>query len=380
MGPGLYVHIPFCKRRCGYCDFYVEVRAGGVRERAVEAILREAEFRMSRWTHGPFHSVFLGGGTPSHLGADLLGRLLSGLTERLAVDPSAEWTMEANPESASPAVLESARRHGVNRLSLGIQSFDDPELAELDRLHDARGAREAFRRARGAGFENVNVDLIYGLPAPRHERPWEETLREATALEPDHISCYLLTLEARVPMGRALAAGRIRLPSDGAARRQYEQARHLLEEAGYEHYEISNWARPRQRCRHNVNVWQGGVYMGLGPGAHGHQAGARRANLPDLSAYLEALEAGRDAPHEESPVDPQARREERLFLGLRLREGLAWDEIAGDLGADGAARLRQRASRWTRRGFLEDDGVRLRLAEKGLFVSNRLVAELLEAL
>lgn len=377
MAAGLYVHIPFCARRCAYCDFYAEVADPPLHARIVEAILREAGVRAGGWRGGSFDSVFIGGGTPSHLGEDLLARLLCGLRAELEIAPTAEWTLEANPESATESLLESALRHGVNRLSLGVQSLDDRDLTRLGRLHDAGGAEAAIGRARRVGFRNLNLDLIYGLPLGPAPRSWEGSLTGVLAHGPEHVSCYLLDLEPHVPLALDCARGAVRLPGEGFALSEYETARRILSLAGYEHYEISNWAKPGFRCLHNQNVWEGGIYLGLGPGAHGHHDGLRRANRPDLRGYLEALEHGSEPPHEALPVDAQARFQETLFLGLRLREGITWERVRASLGDAAERGLRERAAPWTRAGWLEDDGTRLRLADKGLFVSNALMAGLL---
>jgi oxygen-independent coproporphyrinogen III oxidase len=377
MTAGLYVHVPFCARRCGYCDFYSEVGQDDLAGGTVEAILREGALRGVAWRGTAFDSVFVGGGTPSFLGGRLLGRLLGGLKEVLPIRDAAEWTLEANPESADEETLASAIRSGVNRLSLGIQSFDDQDLELLGRIHDSRRAVEAFHRARAAGFRNLSLDLIYGLPSSTAPRSWERTLRKGISLEPEHVSCYLLDLEPHVPLGRRHAAGEIELPGEELARDEYELARRLLGEAGYEHYEISNWAIPARRCVHNQSTWEGGAYLGLGPGAHGHQDGCRRANLPDLAGYVRALERGEDPPHEIQSIDVGMRRDETILLGLRMRDGIAWDRMRAEFGLAWTQEIRRRAARWTGKGLLEDDGVRLRLGDEGLFVSNALMAELL---
>jgi oxygen-independent coproporphyrinogen-3 oxidase len=220
---------------------------------------------------------------------------------------------------------------------------------------------------------------MLGLPGPRSFDLWTASLEEALTLAPDHLSAYLLALEPHVPMARRLQEGRLRLPAEGTSARMYEHAQRRLEAAGFEQYEISNWARPGRRCRHHVSVWSGGVYLGLGPGAHGHHDGLRRANRPDLADYLEAVENGGDAPHDAAPVGPVERREERLLLGLRLRDGIPWSTLEAEMGERRLRRLRHRADPWTRAGLLEDDGERLRIAGKGLLVSNALVLELIGA-
>lgn len=377
--PGLYVHVPFCKRRCGYCDFYVEVTPRAAFRRLVNGLLLEAELRAPAWNDGPIDAVFLGGGTPSLLGPELLSRLIAGMRTRLPIKDDAEWTMEANPESASPETLAAARGQGVNRLSLGVQSFDPAQLRALNRLHGVQQAHQAISDARAAGFENLNLDLILGLPGSRSFERWAASLEEAIALAPDHLSCYLLGLEPHVPMARLVQDGKVRLPAEGTVCRMYVHAQERLESVGFEQYEISNWARPGRSCRHHVSVWSGGAYLGIGPGAHGHHDGIRRANRPDLASYLDAVEKGRDAPHEATPVGPRERREEQLLLGLRLREGIPWSTLAAEMGERRLRGLRLRADPWKRAGWLEDDGERLRIARDRLLVSNALVLELIGA-
>lgn len=385
MQTGVYCHIPFCKRRCAYCDFFVEIRPPEVWGRTVSAILREAEERAAALPPGPCDSLYIGGGTPSLLGADLASRLVRGLLERIPFAAAAEVTVEANPESLDEPFLEAVIAAGVNRLSLGIQSLDDRALALLGRLHDADRAREAAHLARRAGIRNLSCDLIYGLPAlaGREEdrrQAWERSLEEVVALGPDHISCYLLTLEPHVPMARLLPSGSLRLPGDREARGAYEAAGRSLEAAGYRHYEISNWALPGSECRHNLNVWRGGYYLGLGPGAHGHLPGRRVANRPDLERYLEAIEGGRTPPRDETPSDAKSLGEELVMLGLRLREGVAWTDLEARFGVDRARELRERIAPLAPAGLIEDDGARLRLGREGLFVSNAVVTEILAAM
>jgi len=379
MGPGLYIHVPFCARRCPYCDFYAEVAGDATKDRAVRAIVREAEMRLPSWTGGAFDSVFLGGGTPSALGPRRLTALARGIRERAPIAANAEWTLEANPDSATAPFLETALESGFNRLSLGIQSFGDAELALLGRLHDAGRAKAAIADARRAGFRNLSIDLIYGLPGSDGGRGFRRSLETAVSLGPEHLSCYLLTLEPGVAMERPVKEGALRLPSDAAQRRQYDAACLVLEEAGYEHYEISKWARPGFRCRHNEGVWSGGDYLGLGPAAHGHLNGVRAANSADLGTYLLSLEAGRLPPREEEAVDAKRRADERLLLGLRLRDGLAWRDLAREFGHAWAGALKGKIGAFTEAGLVEDDGERLRLGQRGLFVSNRVIAALLEA-
>ncbi len=385
MGTGVYCHVPFCKRRCAYCDFYVEIRPLEIRRRTVRAILAEAESAAGEIPGGVCESLYIGGGTPSHLGGDLATALASGLRARLPFDPAAEITMEANPESLDRPLLDAIRAAGVNRLSIGVQSLDDASLAALGRAHDARGAREAVRLAREAGFENLSCDLIYGLPAApgaeqREDSRWRRSLEETIGLGPDHISCYLLTLEDHVPLARHLASGSGGLlPGEEQARAAYETAVRALEDAGYGHYEISNWSRRGFECRHNLGVWRGGYYLGLGPGAHGHLPGRRTANRRDLEGYIASLERGDPPRREEIPTDERSASEESVMLGLRLRDGVAWADLGQRFDPVRLARIRERIAPLAPAGLIEDDGVRLRLGREGLFVSNAIVAEILAA-
>lgn len=380
MQAGLYVHVPFCERRCGYCDFYAMVSTESVQDKTISAVLSEADLRRQDWSDTEFDTVYVGGGTPSHLGGERLTTLLTGLSQRLTVSSEAEWTLEANPESIDSELLNAALRAGVNRLSLGIQSFDDSELRLLGRLHNAETARQSVRLARDAGFKNLNVDLIYGLPEQPNGDRWAKTVASALELEPDHLSCYLLTLEPDVPMARSAAQGEIRLADDERCRDEYDLARRLLGDAGLEHYEISNWSRQEMCCRHNVNVWKGGDYLGLGPGAHAHRDRRRWANRPQLDGYVDALEAGRLPPRDAELVTETGRLEERILLGLRMREGVSWKLLEREGDSEQLEKLRERVSLMTSKGLMEETAGRIQITDEGLFVSNAVIAELIEVL
>lgn len=355
-GPGLYLHVPFCRARCGYCDFYRTVDLSGkaawldrmVREIEAVAAVGVLDGRACR-------TLYLGGGTPSLLEGAELARLLAALRAGFAFDPGLEATIEANPESVDPARAEAWRAAGINRLSLGVQSFHDDELRRLGRLHDAGQARAAWRAARSAGFENLSLDLIYALPGSTAVR-WGETLAQALDLGPEHLSAYCLTLEGDVPMERAWRAGEISLPADDDARVQYEMLVARAAGAGLAAYEISNFARPGMACRHNRNYWTRGDYLGFGPSAHSHLAGRRWWNAASLPEWSRAIDEGElpEAGHEE--VDPAAAAAEWIFLGLRQAEGIPWTVLEGAC-PERATQVRAQVDRLVGQGYLEwDDG------------------------
>ncbi|MGH2726197.1 MAG: radical SAM family heme chaperone HemW, partial [Actinomycetota bacterium] len=266
---GIYVHIPYCISRCPYCDFNTYVGIEDTAPAYVDALLREADAWSARASGRTAGSIFVGGGTPSLLDPPLMRALLDGLRRAFAVEPDAEVTIEANPETVDVSRLRAFRDAGVNRISFGAQSFRPHVLATLGRAHTAGRTVAAVREARAAGFDNLNLDLIYGTPGETLD-DWRISLERAVALEPEHLSAYALTIEEGTAFGADVASGRMPGPDEDDQAEKYERALDLLSEAGYEHYEISNWARPGFACRHNLVYWTQGEYAGLGAGAHGH--------------------------------------------------------------------------------------------------------------
>ncbi|HEX2029887.1 MAG TPA: radical SAM family heme chaperone HemW [Actinomycetota bacterium] len=364
MKAGLYVHVPFCLTRCGYCDFNAHAGLLHLADRYVEALVREAELAAPSWAGVRFASIFVGGGTPTTLGPAALGAVLAALQSRFEVAPDAEVTVEANPDTVDPRSLAALRDAGVNRLSLGVQSFDPAVLRALDRAHPPASARRAYRDARAAGFDDVNLDLIYGAHG---ETPasWRRTLDEAVAMGPEHLSCYALTVESGTPLGRAVLAGDVPPPDPDLQAAMFEHACRTLAAAGYAHYEISNWARPRRECLHNLGYWEGRPYLGLGAGAHSARDGRRWWNVRPPGRYIEEALAGRLPIGGREEPEEEARRLERLFLGLRHAGGVpaAWVEPAA--AADVVAR-----------GLARRSGDRLALTERGMLLANDVVLAL----
>ncbi len=380
-GPGIYLHFPYCHSRCGYCDFFTQVGPPTAQTAFLTLLDREIALAADSgaFRGESFRTLFLGGGTPSLLTGARMARLLLRVRERLPLVPDAEVTAECNPESLTPARMAAYREAGVNRISLGIQSFDDEELRLLDRPHSARTARLRMRQLRRAGFDNVSLDLIYGLPGGSAES-WRRTLDEALALAPDHVSAYLLTLEPRVPMARRLDRLGPPLPDGEEARELYEILRERMRQAGLEQYEISNFARPGRESRHNQNYWTRGDYLGLGPSAHSHRRGIRWHNPASMPRWGRAIRQG-DLPREDiEAVSGSDVAAEWVFLGLRRCEGILWDIVASAMGPDRLGALVEKVRVLEAEGLLERAGPRLRLRPEAYFISNSVFVELMEAL
>ena len=338
---GVYVHVPFCERVCPYCDFAVVAArplAGEVEDRYVDALLRELAARSAVFAGRRLASVYLGGGTPALLRPASVARLLSGLRERYDAADTVEVTLEANPSTLETARLAGFREAGVNRLSLGIQSFDDTVLKRLGRAHRADTGRAALRAARAAGFGNVSLDLLVAAPGQTLGQ-LERDLDEAVAFGPEHVSTYALTIEAGTPFARAAARGQLALPDEDLAAAMLETLRERLEAAGLLLYELSNFARPGFEAVHNARYWERRAVLGLGASAwstdpRGPAApfGVRRANARELGAYLAAVEAGASPEASAEVLAPSAARGEAAFLALRTRRGLGAAAFAREFG------------------------------------------------
>ena len=350
----LYVHVPFCARRCSYCDFAIAVRRAVPSEAYVEAVLAEWEARIddAPWRDLPsIDTVYFGGGTPSRLAPEAIGRLISGFAARRQVAPEAEITLEANPDDVTSAAAAAWRAAGVNRISLGVQSFDPRVLEWMHRTHRAEQVPAAMGALRAAGFDSISLDLIFALPASL-DRRWERDLDSALALAPDHLSLYGLTVEPRTPLGRRAARGEPAAGDEDGYAREFLATHARLAAEGWDHYEVSNAARPGRRAVHNAAYWRRAPFLGLGPSAHSGAGAERWWNVREWEAYRTAGASGRVAGHEE--LDGTAVRLEELYLGLRTREGLARGRLHP---ADVAA--------WTEAGWSVAEGERVRLTAEG---------------
>mgnify|MGYP001087324009 CR=1 FL=1 len=364
---GLYIHVPFCKQKCVYCDFYSLPRREDQMDAYVSALraqLAEADF-----SGYEADTVYFGGGTPSYLGPRRLTALLEAASAACSIAPGVEITLEANPDSAGdPDALSALRQAGFNRVSLGMQSADDGELRAIGRVHTMAQVRASADAVRRAGFDNLSLDLIYGLPGQSLPR-WRENLSAAAALCPEHLSCYGLKAEPGTP----LYARRDTLPGDGAQADMYLETVDFLESRGYRQYEISNFAKPGRESRHNLKYWTLGEYAGFGPGAHSDFRGRRYAWARDLEAYLR----GKPPLSEDQAMSPRDREAEWLMLSLRLVRGLdmaAWEERFRRPFAPFLPFL----NRCEAAGYAAREEGRWRLTPRGFLVSNQIIGFLLD--
>ncbi len=358
---GIYVHIPFCLTRCGYCDFNAYADLDELKPRYLEALMAEATLAAPGWAGTPFVSVFLGGGTPTTMRPEDLAGLLAHLRSSFDLADDAEVTIEANPDTVGLGSLRALLDAGYDRLSMGAQSFDPAVLGALERIHRPEAVRAAFAAARDAGYANVNLDLIYGAEGETVES-WEHTLREAVALAPAHMSAYALTIEPATPLGRKVASGTSREPDPDVQAEMFLLACDLLRDAGYRHYEISNWAKPGFECRHNLGYWERRPYVGLGAGAHAYRDDVRWWNVRPPETYLEMIERGELPIGGSESLDPSDAYLEEVFLRLRILEGVpaSWFEPA-------------RFEPYLETGLLEDELGQLVPTERGMLLLNELV-------
>jgi oxygen-independent coproporphyrinogen-3 oxidase len=366
----LYVHVPFCVRRCSYCDFSIAVRKRTPAREYVEAVLRELEVVGA--AEGGLDTLYLGGGTPSLLPPDAIHQLLDAIREKLRIPLSEfrtdlEVTLEANPEDVTPETAQAWRAAGVNRVSLGAQSFDDRVLRWMHRSHDAVRIAAAVRALRRAGIANVSLDLIFALPAEL-DRDWARDLDSAIALEPSHLSLYGLTVEQRTPLARWISRGATTAPDDERYAAEYLFAHGRLAAYGYHFYEVSNAARDGGRSRHNSAYWSGRPYLGLGPAAHSFDGLARRWNLAAWEAYRRALATGRSAVESEEVLTDEQRELERVYLSLRTDEGLV---LSGPCRP-----LRPPTARWVAAGWVQVREARIVCTPEGWLRLDALVRDL----
>jgi oxygen-independent coproporphyrinogen-3 oxidase len=368
------VHLPFCVERCGYCSFNTAPYTPGSLDRFLAALLRECDLAAAApWAPGvTLDSLFLGGGTPSLLDAEQMATVLTRIGDRFALEPGAEVTVECNPDDVTAARLAGYRRAGVTRISLGVQSLDDAILPRLDRRHSATQARAGFAAARAAGFDNVSVDLIYGLPGLDLDT-WTRTVRQVLDWAPDHLSAYALTLDEGSLWH---AAGVKELPLEETVTAQYWALARLAGEAGFEHYEISNYARPGFRSRHNQRYWRWEEYLGLGPGACGFLGHVRYGNVKPVERYCTLVEAGAMPVLSHEVLTERQALAERLILGLRTSDGIPAERLTERCALE-RGRLPEVLEAWRARDLLTERDGRARLTEEGFLLSDALFTELL---
>jgi oxygen-independent coproporphyrinogen III oxidase len=367
---GLYVHIPFCSAICNYCNFNRGLFDGDLKNQYVAALQQE----IRRQADGAeADTVFFGGGTPSLLEPGEVRAIIEACRNAFAVSGDAEVTLEANPETVTPERLEGFRAAGVNRLSFGVQSFRDDELQRLSRLHSAGRAREAFGMARAAGYDNVSLDLMMWLPQ-QSVTDWLVSVEGLIGLGPEHASLYLLEIYPNAPLRDAMARGRWSVVPDEDAAEMYLQGMALLDEAGYEQYEISNVARPGRESRHNVKYWTDAEWLGFGCGAHSTRKGVREKNVASTSEYISLVAAGGQLAVERRQLSDQARLEEALFMGLRLAKGIDLASIESRYRTDVWRVYGDELEPFVDQGLLIYDDGHLRLTRPGMLLANEVMA------
>jgi oxygen-independent coproporphyrinogen-3 oxidase len=367
MSAGIYLHIPFCKSRCSYCDFATDVyRSIAAVERYVAALCREIENFAGDTPVAD--TIYLGGGTPSLLSPKQVEKILNAIRRKFSLASDIELTMEMNPATVTPENLRDFRSLGVNRASFGVQTFDDTELKRLARGHDAADARETFAMLRDTGFDNVSFDLIAGLPR-QTLADWERNLREAIALQPEHLSLYLLEIHEGTPLAEQVRNGRQPRPDEELAAEMYEVMIDRLTSAGYGQYEISNFSKPGYESRHNSKYWALDPVYGFGVSAHSFDGSRRYSNERDTARYVQMVEGPGSAEFSREPVDLAS---EAAFLGLRMTDGVDVAAYNVRFGVDLLERYSRELSELSENGLVEITDARLRLTRKGLLYSNEV--------
>lgn len=372
---GIYIHIPFCKTRCIYCDFYSTTLVNGWKERFVNALCKEIEMRKEYLDGRCIDTVYFGGGTPSLLSAEDFAVIFDCLSKCFDLSQCTEITLEANPDDLTPSYLKELSALPFNRISMGVQTFDNRSLSLLNRRHTAEQAIEAVRASREVGFRNLSIDLIYGLPG-ESENQWQTDLEQAIALHPEHISAYHLTYENGTPLERMLRKKQVSEVSEETSLHFFTSLVETLTKAGYEQYEISNFCRIGLQSRHNSSYWQGVHYLGLGPSAHSFNGTSRSWNVAAIKEYVVAIERCL-LPLETEELSLTTRYNERIITALRTSVGLSISELKEDFGDEWKSYCLAMADPHLRAGRLKLEKDRLRLTQSGIFLSDGIMSDLL---
>jgi oxygen-independent coproporphyrinogen-3 oxidase len=372
---GLYIHIPFCITRCVYCDFFSDTDMRRYKEPYLSALLKEMEMRKDYAAGETIETVYIGGGTPSLLNEADWERIFEAIYRHFPLTDGAEITLEANPDDLRPAYVASLRRLPFNRISLGIQSFNDNDLLFLRRRHNSRQAKEAAGLCRESGFDNISIDLMYGLPG-QTQAQWEQTLAEALRLDVAHLSAYHLTYEPDTPLYRLKESGSIQPIDEESSLRLFDTLIDSLCGAGYLHYEISNFARPGRISLHNSSYWKGRPYLGLGPSAHSYDRESRQWNVSSLHHYIEGIREGKLCAEIEK-LNINNKYNEYILTGLRTHWGVSPAAVLTKFGKEKYDYCMMQAKRGIQEGFLIEKNDRLLLSRRGLFISDSLISELL---
>ncbi len=371
---GLYVHIPFCKAKCPYCDFYSISNALDKSVPYLEALKTEVTLWARLLKNYRFVTFYVGGGTPSLLSPKFYEELLDHLYQILSFEPH-ELTIEANPESLSLRRLKEFRSLGINRLSIGAQSFLDKGLKALGRRHTVADIQKAVALARKAGFENLSLDIIFAWPGQKL-KDLEKEISLAISLSPEHISCYELTIEKNTLFGKLYKEGKLNLPDENTILAMYHLIEEYLSSNGYEHYEISNYAKPGWHCKHNLFYWEAKPYLGIGPSGASYIENVRYKNLESLDVYIKALQSKNFPPREEEKLSKEERFREAVILGLRILQGISRKKLYKSFGFDIKRYYGETLENLVEKGFLEWAGDLLRFTKSGMLLANQVLSYL----
>lgn len=370
----LYIHVPFCATRCVYCDFFSNTDTR-YKEPYLRAIEKEMELRGEYIDDDTLETIYLGGGTPSRLSGNDLERIFNAISRRFSITEGAEITLEANPDDIRPDYLSALRNLPINRISMGIQSFRPEDLRLLNRRHDREQAIRAVELCQAHGFTNLSIDLIYGLPGQTPEA-WEENLRQAIRLGTPHLSAYHLTYEEGTALYKRLQAGQVEPVDEEVSVTLFHILTERMAEAGFQHYEISNFARPGFHARHNSAYWIGKPYLGLGPSAHSYNRTSREWNVASLPLYLRGIESGQPATERET-LDLSTRYNDFIITGLRTMWGISLDKLRTEFGEALLAYCQKQARPYIQRGLLRQENDRLALSQAGILLSDGIMSELM---
>lgn len=368
---GIYLHIPYCKQACHYCDFHFSTNLK-TRSDLIECMQLEMEQRRDFLPEETIETIYFGGGTPSLLQSSELQKLIGKIRSLWSVSPDAEITLEANPDDLTEATLDKLKNAGVNRLSIGIQSFEQAHLEWMNRGHNAKQAIECVDNARAAGFDNLTVDLIYGFPGLSEDQ-WQRNIDTVIERQLPHISCYSLTVEKGTALNRFIEKGQEPEPDESQAVRHFEMLTQSLQKAGYDHYEVSNFALPGFFSKHNHAYWTGAAYLGIGPSAHSFNGTQRCWNVRNNHSYIRDIRSGTFAPECET-IDPNTAYNEYVLTRLRTSRGIDLSEIAERFGVDFNAKFKPQISRLLESEKIEFDGQHLRLTRKGFLWADDIAA------
>lgn len=372
---GIYLHIPFCRKACHYCDFHFST-SFKTYDAVVAGMKREIEHWAAAWP-ATIQTIYFGGGTPSTLELSDLQSILELIRAKFDVEPAAEITIEVNPEDVNEAQLEGWLSLGVNRLSMGVQSFFEDELMWMNRNHTASKSVESIRLAQKVGFENITIDLIYGVPVSSTSR-WKDNVQMAIDAGIPHVSAYALTVEEKTALAHAIEKGRTRQPDEEVAHQQFLILREMLIGAGYDHYEISNFGKPGWRSVHNSNYWKGVPYLGIGPGAHSFDGDLRRWNVRNNALYGQRVGSG-EGWFETERLTVRDRYNEWMMIQLRRAEGISLEEVSVRFGERYKSLFLSAAESLVDKNYVKWEGDRLVLTENGMFLADGITVELMDA-